>query len=127
MMLRLLRRRPRTGDVGAALTVPEELTDCIDSFELLLLCCTLGGACVAMGFVGLTARRVKGFVTVGAAALGWPNARLLVSMSSRARVSRSSCVNLIGRVTGWLAACVLLPGDGGGRPCSLARSVLVDA
>jgi hypothetical protein len=63
-MLRLLRRRLSPGDVGGALTVPEEFADCMDSFELVLVCCTLGGACT---FAGFGARRVKGLVAVGAA------------------------------------------------------------
>jgi hypothetical protein len=67
-MLRLLRRRLRPGDVGAALTVPEELTDCIDSLELLLVCCcTFVAACTVAELVGLTARRVNGLVTAGVA------------------------------------------------------------
>jgi hypothetical protein len=63
--LRLLRRLPSAGEVEVALTVPEELADCIDSFELLLVCCTLVGAGEAVLVPRLAARRVKGLL-VGA-------------------------------------------------------------
>jgi hypothetical protein len=61
IMLRLLRRRPRTGGVGVPLTVDDELTECIDSSELLLPCWTLPvGTWDAIGSDGLTARQVLG-------------------------------------------------------------------
>jgi hypothetical protein len=64
IMLRLLRRRPKAGDDGAALTVPAELTDCMDSFELVLVCCD-GAPCWFGGLADVAARRVKGLVAAG--------------------------------------------------------------
>lgn len=128
-MWRLLRLRVSPGEDEAKVVVWEEPPEVEDSFELLLAWneAIVAPAVASEGLVGRLKPGTNGLLRAGVGPGGLSTC-ILVLMSSRARRSVSSGVYRVGREAGCAAPFAApVVGDGGGRACSLARRVRVEA
>ena len=93
----------------------DEVVELIDSLELVRVCCGAGADAVAIeisdGLLGRLNPGANGLFARAGAAPGCPRARILSLISARARLSRSSGVNLVARAAGCAVAAVFAMGD----------------